>query len=43
MITLKILLEVIVKEIMGVPNQKKLVQKVLDEKEVSILIEDIEV
>jgi hypothetical protein len=30
------------KEIIGVPNQKKLVQKVLDEKEVSILIEDIE-
>lgn len=30
------------KEIIGVPNQKKLVQKVLDEKEVSMLIEDIE-
>lgn len=30
------------KEIKGVPKQQKLVQKVLDEKEVSILIEDIE-
>lgn len=30
------------KEIIGVPKQKKLVQKVLDEKEVSLLIEDIE-
>ena len=42
MTLLKILLEVVVKEINGVPKQKKLVQKVLDEKEVSIIIEDIE-
>lgn len=30
------------KEITGLPKQKKLVQKVLDDKEVSILIRDIE-
>ncbi len=39
---IKDLPEVIVREIRGVPKQQKLVQKVLDEKEVSILIEDIE-